>query len=445
MAHPSNEVRTLITDVMQGRLSRRDVLRRAGALGLSAPAISLLMQAEAALAEGTPEATGSLEVFSWWTSPGEAPALQALFDAFLARYPGVEIINAAVAGGGGGAAQAVLQTRLQGNNPPDSWQTHIGHELFDQYVDAGYCEPITDLYESEGWTPVVPAGLVEQVTKDGQQYAVAVGVHRGNGFWYNKQVLADAGVEVGDTLTIDQFMQAAETLKGKGVTPLALGSKDAFVAAQTFENTLLGVVGPENYNKLFAGELAWDDASVKEAMRITGQMFDMINPDHSALTWDGAVDLVIQGKAAFNSMGDWAYGEFVAKNVVDNIGWVSHPGTAGSFVLVVDCFTLAKGAPNPENARNWLRVIGTKEAQEAFNPLKGSIPARTDIDKTKFSAYHQWSINSFASDVLVASVAHGEAASTHVKQALYDAAASFLIEKDVDTFAATLVDAASAG
>ncbi len=445
MAHPSNEVRTLITDVMQGRLSRRDVLRRAGALGLSAPAISLLMQAEAALAEGTPEATGSLEVFSWWTSPGEAPALQALFDAFLARYPGVEIINAAVAGGGGGAAQAVLQTRLQGNNPPDSWQTHIGHELFDQYVDAGYCEPITDLYESEGWTPVVPAGLVEQVTKDGQQYAVAVGVHRGNGFWYNKQVLADAGVEVGDTLTIDQFMQAAETLKGKGVTPLALGSKDAFVAAQTFENTLLGVVGPENYNKLFAGELAWDDASVKEAMRITGQMFDMINPDHSALTWDGAVDLVIQGKAAFNSMGDWAYGEFVAKNVVDNIGWVSHPGTAGSFVLVVDCFTLAKGAPNPENARNWLRVIGTKEAQEAFNPLKGSIPARTDIDKTKFSAYHQWSINSFASDVLVASVAHGEAASPQFKQALYDAAASFLIEKDVDTFAATLVDAASAG
>jgi glucose/mannose transport system substrate-binding protein len=228
------------------------------------------------------------------------------------------------------------------------------------------------------------------------------------------------------------------------VTPLALGSKDAFVAAQTFENTLLGVVGPENYTKLFAGELAWDDESVKEAMRITAQMFDMINPDHSALTWDEAVDLVIQGKAAFNSMGDWAYGEFVAKNVVDNIGWVSHPGTAGSFVLVVDCFTLAKGAPNAENARNWLKVIGTKEAQEAFNPLKGSIPARTDIDKTKFSAYHQWSINSFANDKLVVSVAHGEAASPQFKQALYDAAAAFLVDKDVDTFAATLVDAASA-
>ncbi len=444
MARTPDGLIQVIAQHMSGPVSRRALLQRAAALGLGASVAGLASRTAPVTAQGTPAAAGSLEVFSWWTSPGEAPALQALFDAFLAAYPGVEIINAAVAGGGGGAAQAVLQTRLQGNNPPDSWQTHIGHELFDQYVTPGYCEPITDLYQSEGWTQVVPAGLVEQVTKDGQQYAVAVGVHRGNGFWYNKQVLSDAGVEVGETLSVDQFMQAAETLKGKGVTPLALGSKDAFVAAQTFENTLLGVVGPENYTKLFAGELAWDDESVKEAMRITAQMFDMINPDHSALTWDEAVDLVIQGKAAFNSMGDWAYGEFVAKNVVENIGWVSHPGTAGSFVLVVDCFTLAKGAPNAENARNWLKVIGTKEAQEAFNPLKGSIPARTDIDKTKFSAYHQWSINSFANDKLVASVAHGEAASPQFKQALYDAAAAFLVDKDVDTFASTLVDAASA-
>jgi glucose/mannose transport system substrate-binding protein len=103
--------------------------------------------------------SGSLEVFSWWTSPGEAPALQALFDAYSAAYPDVEIINAAVAGGAGVNAQAVLQTRLQGNQPPDSWQTHIGRELIDQYVVPGYCEPITDLYTGEGWADVMPEGL----------------------------------------------------------------------------------------------------------------------------------------------------------------------------------------------------------------------------------------------------------------------------------------------
>lgn len=64
---------------------------------------------------------GKLEVFSWWTSGGEAAALQALFDVYSARYPNVEIINATVAGGGGSAARPVLQTRLAGGDVPDTW------------------------------------------------------------------------------------------------------------------------------------------------------------------------------------------------------------------------------------------------------------------------------------------------------------------------------------
>src|SRR6516164_7215116 len=75
-----------------------------------------------------------LEVFSWWTSGGEAAALNALFDVYKKQDPGVEIVNATVAGGGGSAARPVLQTRLAGGNPPDSWQSHPGWELLGQYV-----------------------------------------------------------------------------------------------------------------------------------------------------------------------------------------------------------------------------------------------------------------------------------------------------------------------
>jgi glucose/mannose transport system substrate-binding protein len=64
------------------------------------------------------------------------------------QNPEVEIINAPVAGGAGFAARSVLQTRLAGGKPPDSWQTHPGRELLDQYVRLGYCEAITELYKS---------------------------------------------------------------------------------------------------------------------------------------------------------------------------------------------------------------------------------------------------------------------------------------------------------
>jgi len=110
-------------------------------------------------------ANKKLEVFSWWTSGGEAAALDALFQATKKADPGVELINATVAGGGGSAARPVLQARLAGGNPPDSWQVHPGWELLGQYVEANYCEPISDIYQSEGWDKVVPKGLIDMMTK----------------------------------------------------------------------------------------------------------------------------------------------------------------------------------------------------------------------------------------------------------------------------------------
>lgn len=427
-----------LSKLLSARATRRGTLKGGAALGLGALAARGL-GSQFAVAQDA----NSLEVFSWWTSPGEAPALQALFDAYSALYPDTEIINAAVSGGAGVNAIAVLQTRLQGNQPPDSWQTHIGRELIDQYVVPGYCEPISDLYTSEGWADVMPEGLVEQATWEGEQYSIPVGVHRGNGFWYNKNVMADNGIEVGDTMSVEEFFAAADTLKAAGIPALALAMKDTFPGAQTFENTLLGVVGPDTYNSLFKGETGWDDAGVREAAETYAKMLDYVNDDFSALTWDQATALVIEGKAGFNSMGDWAYGEVVAKDAVDDIGWVSHPGTAGSFVLVVDSFTLPVGAPNAENATNWLKVLGSKEAQESFNPLKGSIAPRTDVNRDIFSPYHQWSMDSFAADALVPSCAHGQASSPAFKQAFYDASVAFVTDKDIDMYISMLADAAA--
>src|SRR5215218_7007417 len=158
----------LVLDVIGGRISRRELMQRAALLGLSAAAIGPLMRLQDVAAQATPgagtPATGDVEIFSWWTSGGEAAALDELFKAFKATNPDANLVNAAIAGGGGGAALGVLQTRLAGNNPPDSWQVHVGRELFDRYVIPGYTEPVTDLYESEGWNSVIPQGLIDQVT-----------------------------------------------------------------------------------------------------------------------------------------------------------------------------------------------------------------------------------------------------------------------------------------
>lgn len=401
-------------------------------------------QTEAPAAAKPAFSGGKLEVFSWWTSGGEAAALEALFTGLKKLNPTVEIVNATVAGGGGSAARAVLQTRLAGKTPPDTWQIHSGYELLGQYVEPGYVEPLNDLYQSEGWDKVVPQGLIDQMSKDGKIYGVLAGVHRGNELWYNKKVLETAGVTIGASMSVDDFFAAAEKIKVAGVTPLCVGDNGIWASAELFENTLLGVIGPEKYASLWTGEVKFDDADVKKAMEVYGKMLDYQNSDHSALSWDQAIKKVMDGECAFSSMGDWAYGEFAKAGKKDNVdfGWVNHPGSDGSFMVVADGFVMAKNGPNPENNKLWLIALGSKEGQEAFNPLKGSIPARTDVDRAKFGAYHNWSMDSFAKDKLVGTVVHGSAAPADFQQALNDAVTQFIVDKNVDAFSQALVKAA---
>jgi glucose/mannose transport system substrate-binding protein len=387
-----------------------------------------------------------LEVCSWWTSGGEAVALEALFKVYKQKNPGVEILNAAVTGGGGSAARPVLQTRLAAGNPPDTWQVHPGHELFDQYVQAGYCVPVTVLYRSEGWDRIVPKGLLDQVSKGGEVYAVLAGVHRANVLWYNKKVLEKYSIKVGDTLSFEQFFSAAEKLKAAGVVPLAMGDAGLWATAELFENTLLGVLGPQGWQELFSGEMVFDDPRVKQAARLYSRMLDCQNADHSALSWDQAVRAVIQGKAAFTAMGDWTYGELAKAGLKENqdFGWVSSPGTEGAFLMVADGFTLAKGAPHLAEAVTWLEMVGSKEAQEAFNALKGSIPVRIDVDKGELGVYQRWSMASFDHDVLLSSCVHGEAVPATFQQELNDAVGTFVADRNVERFSGALVQAAKA-
>ena len=405
-----------------------------------AACLFLLQPTDAAQSAGE----NKLEIYSWWTSGGESAALNALFDVYKKQNTGVEIVNAAVSGGGGSAARPVLQTRLAGGNPPDTWQTHPGYELIGQYVDPGYCEPVTELYKTDGWDTAFPKELVVNLmTKDRKIYSVLTGIHRGNVLWYNTKLLEKNGIKVGDQMTFDQFFAACDKLKAAGVPALGVGDSGIWASAQLFENTLLGVIGAKGWVDLFDGSMQWDDPKVKEAMKLFAKMQDYLNSDHAALSWDQAIKALMDGKVAFSSMGDWADGEFLKAKLKEkeDFGWVSHPGTDGSFIVVADGFTLAKGAPHKEAAIAWLKSIGSKEAQEAFNPLKGSIPARTDVDRSKFDGYHQWSMDSFSKDKLLASCVHGEAAPAAFQQALNDAVTAFVVDKNIDNFANTLVEA----
>ncbi|AIF44576.1 ABC transporter substrate-binding protein [Virgibacillus sp. SK37] len=386
---------------------------------------------------------GKVEIFSWWTGAGEEDGLLALIDLFEEKHPDISVENAAVAGGAGTNAKAVLATRMQGDDPPSTFQVHGGEELNKSWVAADKMQPLNDLYEANEWMDKFPEDLIDLVSQDGNIYSVPVNIHRGNVIFYNKKVFEDNGVDV--PTTFDEFFKAADKLQEAGVTPLALGDKESWTATQIFENVLLGVLGPDDYGKLFKGEIAFDDPRVKEAAEKFGKMLDYVNEDHASRNWQDSGQLVANGEAAMLNMGDWAKGYFVNDlNLETNkdFGYVAFPDTDGDFMVITDTFGLPKGVENPDEVKEFLTVLGSVEGQDAFNPLKGSIPARVDADPSKYDDYGKDTIEDFKNANLAPSLAHGSAAAEGFVTKANQAVNIFVTQRDVDNFIEALKNAA---
>ncbi len=380
-----------------------------------------------------------VEIFSWWVGPGEADGLAAMVALFNHEYPQYTIVNAAVAGGGGTNAQAVLATRLAAGDPPDSWQAHAGQETIGTYVAGSEVKPLDDFFASTGFGKVLPATLLPLISKDGHPYSVPVDIHRSNVMWYNPKVLAAAKVTipVGGFTSWNDFFKACDKIKATGKVCLSLGP-EGFTAMHLFENVMIGTMGAAKWDGLWTRPPTtnWNSPDVRTSIANFQKALSYTNSDALTLSdWQPASKMVADGDAAFNIMGDWAEGYFAnaAPNglaLKPHVGfdWTPAPGTQGIFVFLSDSFVLPIGNRNPDGTMAWLALAASKAGQEAFNPLKGSICARTDCNPAFFSEYSQGAMQDWATDIVVGSLTHGVVANNNWKAAIDTALKLYLTD-----------------
>ncbi len=409
-------------------------------------AVATVLSACGPAATPTPAASagGQVEVFSWWVGPGEADGLAAMVKIFQAQYPSEKFVNAAVAGGAGTNAQAVLATRLAAGDPPDSWQAHAGMATF-AYANAKQIQPLDDFYAKNNLNSVFPKSLLGLISINGHPYSVPVNIHRSNVMWYNPKVLQAAGVTIpsGGFASWSDFFAACDKIKAAGKTCLSLGP-EGFTAMHLWENVMIGTLGADKWSGLWTTPATtdWNGADVKQGLANYATALSYTNSDASTLSdWQPASKMVADGDAAFNIMGDWAYGYFanpapngLALKPHTDFDWTPTPGTQNIFVFLSDSFVLPVGNKNPQGTLDWLTVAASKAGQEAFNPLKGSICARTDCNQSLFSEYSQNAAKDWASNAIVGSLTH---------EVVSNPAWKTQIDTDLKLFLASAHDAAA--
>src|SRR6201999_3690665 len=111
-----------------------------------------------------------VQMLHWWTSGGEAAALNVLKQD-LAKE-GYAWKDVPVAGGGGEAAMTTLKAMGAGGNPPTASQI-LGYFALD-YAEAGKLTEVNDLGKSENWAAVIPKALQKFSTTNGNWDAIPV-------------------------------------------------------------------------------------------------------------------------------------------------------------------------------------------------------------------------------------------------------------------------------
>ena len=369
-----------------------------------------------------------VEVLHWWTSGGEAKSVAYLKERLEGK--GVSWKDFAVAGGGGENAMTVLKSRAVSGNPPTAAQ--IKGPSIQEWGELGFLASIDDVAKTNKWDSLLP-GVVSDVMKyDGKYVAAPVNVHRVNWLWANPEVFKKAGASIPTTWA--DFIVQAKKIKDAGYIALAHGGQ-AWQDATVFEAVVLGVGGPEYYQKAFV-ELdmkALDSKTTEEVFKVFGELRQFVDANSPGRDWNVATSMVINGEAAMQIMGDWAKGEFVVagKKPGTDFVCVASPGTSNAFTFNVDSFAFFKqsDSENQKAQKAMAQEILGSDLQKVFNLNKGSIPARLGMARDEFDTCAHDSMNAFVSSAqtggLVPSFAHGMAVSEAVSGAIYDVATNY--------------------
>jgi N-acetylglucosamine transport system substrate-binding protein len=388
----SDQIQRLIEDFHGKRCSRREILARGTALGLSLPALVALLTASSprrALAQDASNPLGvdpeaPLDVVIFKGGYGDDYAIYVNDNMYKKLYPNAEITYAGIQRLG-----EQLQPRFVAGEPPDVIDNSGAGNLDNTALVAeGQLADLADLmaapsYDTEGATfaeTLVP-GTQDDGVFDGTQYLLnwALSAY---GVWYSSSLFEQNGWTY--PTTWDEHLALCEEIKGSGMAPWLTTGVHPQYALEFVFNEMLWKHDPQaiiNIDNLEAD--AWKAPAVADVLEA---MYTLAERDYIGEGWEG-LDHVqsqnewLQGKAAFLPCGTWLENE-MKDSIPEGFDMViaptpSLPGDVIPFEGILagagEKFIVPSQGKNVQGGKEWVRLLFSKEGGRTFAELTKSL------------------------------------------------------------------------
>jgi glucose/mannose transport system substrate-binding protein len=328
----------------------------------------------------------SVEVAHWWITGGSAAALDVLKKAAVQQ--GLNWKESALLNGGSGGDEQrrSLAARIAANNYPDAAQ--VSGTRVQDYARDGHLGNLNNIATVEKWEKALLPSIVKSLRHDAKWVGVPVTVHRANWIWANKRIFDELKLE--PPKSFPELLIVAEKIRKAGYIPLAHGGQP-WQDALLFDNAVLSAGGASFYRRALIdlNPDALGSKTMENAFAQLVQLRGMVDPHYIGREWNFATEMVINGAAAMQIMGDWAKAEFILKGKKPGEDFLCfpYPGTSGSFVYVADMFAFFNVPKERTAAQHaFASTVMSKRSQAEFARIKGSIPARIDVQLENFDS-----------------------------------------------------------
>lgn len=276
---------------------------------------------------------------------------------------------------------------------PDMYTSWSGGPL-QEYIDSGFAQPVTKLYEESGLADRYVKAATAQATFGGEIYAVPILNMSVSGVFYNKEIFDKYNLK--EPKTIAELEQIARTLKQNGVIPFALANSAKWQGDMFFQGFATRYAGLDDFRKAYDGSGTFDAPCFTYAgEKIREWAQDGFFPDGmNSLSSDDGQDrqLMYQGKAAMLYSGSWYTGTFQAdsKEFYEKVGWFPFPqcdespkgaeyinicnGTIGDQFVSFNC--------KDEKLKEAMKCVAYYSSEEAVALMvdKGKIPPVAGVE-----------------------------------------------------------------
>ncbi|MFN8459189.1 MAG: extracellular solute-binding protein [Anaerolineae bacterium] len=327
-------------------------------------------------------AADTLTVLHYFNDNLGRQSMDEVVSLFQQQQPGLKIASEAM---DHETFKVAIPSLLAGDSPPDVFSYWAGVRV-QAVVASGGLQPLDELWADNKLDQAFPAGITAGSTYNGQKYFVPIGYHY-VAFFYNKKLFDTLGAAPPHSW--DELKSLAGRFKQAGIPAFALGSRERWPAQFWFDYLLLRTAGPAYRAELMAGQRPYTGPEVTRAMQLWAELVQAgyFYPDANAYDWAEAASQVARGQAAMTLMGTWITGYY--KNSLklqpdQDYGYFSFPvvelAMPRTALGPIDGFVMAKKAPHPAAAGQFLRFLASPEAQKIWTVGQGALPPNLQVD-----------------------------------------------------------------